>query len=187
MSDWQLATIVLTFLSWFAAPPTSLGDVARREALRRQLTPKSTRTLTNLDVAGVPPRPLPTMPASLAEPAKESTKEAAKEGKESTAAEPKGKAETHDEAWWHDRMTTARATLERDQLLADAMQTRINSLTADWSARDDPAQRAVLFDARTRAVTELDNLRKQIAVDRETIAGIQEEARKQGVPDGWIR
>jgi hypothetical protein len=81
MSDWQIATIVLTFLSWFAAPPTSLGDVARREALRRQLMPKSTRTLTNLDVASVPPRPLPTMPSYVTEaPEKEGAKETAKEG-----------------------------------------------------------------------------------------------------------
>jgi hypothetical protein len=84
-------------------------------------------------------------------------------------------------------MTAARSALERDQLLADAMQTRINSLTADWSARDDPAQREVLFQARVRAVAELDNLRKQIVADREAIAGIEEDARRQGVPAAWIR
>ena len=35
------------------------------------------------------------------------------------------------------------AQLDRDQIYSEAMQSRINALTADFTARDDPAQRAV--------------------------------------------
>src|SRR6266496_2100964 len=98
MSIWQTPAIVIAFLTWLLAPPSGLADVSRREALRRQFTPASARSLTN--------------------------------------------------------QAAARAALERDQLLLDALQSRINTLTADASARDDPAQRAQLYDQRTRVLTE---------------------------------
>jgi len=184
MNEWQIAAIVMTFLTWFASPPAGLGDLARREALRRQMTPKATRTLTNRDVADVPPRPLPTVPPSDINLPRQS-----KETEGETPAKPKAAAaaEAHDEGWWRARMASARNALERDQLLADALQTRINSLTNDASARDDPAQRALLYDQRGRALAELDNLRKQLEADRQALTDIQDDARKQGVPAGWIR
>lgn len=183
MTDWQIAAIVLTFLTWFTTQPTSLADVARREALRRQMTPKSTQTLTNRDVANVAPRPLPTVPRSDIDLPAKDTKDKATDA----AAKPKAAAEAHDEAWWHARVSSARSALERDQLLADALQSRINALTNDASARDDPAQRGLLYEQRTRAIAELDNLKKQLAADRQEIADIQEDARKEGIPAGWIR
>src|SRR5262245_4648374 len=91
MSDWQLATLVVAFVSWLAQP-ASLGDVARREALRRQMTPKSTRVLTNQDVALVAPRPLPTLPPSAVE-----AKVDAKDKDDKGAKQAEGKdAETKD-------------------------------------------------------------------------------------------
>jgi hypothetical protein len=189
MTMWQIPAIVLALLTWLLSPPTGLADVARREALRRQLTPKPTRSLTNLDVASLPPRPLPTVPAPPVEVAIPGTASSAAEApKKEEASKKEGEsAETHDEAWWRGRMTAARASLERNQLLFDALQSRINSLTADASARDDPAQRALLYEQRTRALAELDAMRELINSDKKAIEQIQEDVRKQGVPAGWIR
>ena len=39
-------------------------------------------------------------------------------------------------------MTDARQALERSQMYLDALQSKINALWADFTARDDPAQRA---------------------------------------------
>ena len=180
MTEWQIVAIVTTFLTWFASSPKDLADAARHEALRRQMTPKATRTLTNLDVASVPARPLPTVPVSEIDlPAG---------GKASdTVPEPKGASETHDEAGWRARVSSARDALERDQVLADALQSRINGLTAEASARDEPRQRALLYEQRTRALAELDNFKRQLDADRQAIVDIQEDARKQGIPAGWIR
>jgi hypothetical protein len=68
-----------------------------------------------------------------------------------------------------------------------ALDNRVTTLTRDVVNRDDPAQRAVLIKERLRALEELDLMRKQIVADNEAIALIEEEARKAGVPPGWIR
>ena len=43
---------------------------------------------------------------------------------------------------------------DRDQAFADAIQTRINSLTADFVNRDDPIQRAAIERDRIKAIAE---------------------------------
>jgi hypothetical protein len=184
MSMWQTPAIVIAFLAWLMSPPATLADAARREALRRQLTPKATHSLTNQDVANAPPRPLPTVPASVAATLAEEAPAAASE---SNAPGSKKDTETHDETWWHKRMTAAQDELNHDQLLADALQSRINALTNDASARDDPAQRADLYSQRNRTIDELEKMKQQIATDKKAITAIQEDARKQGIPPGWIR
>jgi hypothetical protein len=189
MSQWQLTTAVLAMLAWWVGPPASLGELAKREAIRRQLTPKSTHTLTNMDAARLPPRALSVIPGPSSAPA--ATADAAKaEAGKSDAAKPAGDKPAeppHDEAWWQNRITVARAALERDQLLVEAMQSRINALTTEASARDDPAQRAALIQQRLRAVTELDTLKRQVVRDQQTLTDIAEDARKQGIPPAWIR
>ena len=84
-------------------------------------------------------------------------------------------------------MTSARDALERDEVLADAMQSRINGLQTDIVNRDDPAQQGQLRQQLARALAELDRLKKLVETDRKAIADIQNEATQQGVPPGWIR
>ncbi len=67
------------------------------------------------------------------------------------------------------------------------MQSRINALTADFAARDDPALRAQIERDRQRAVSELEGLQKSIKDDQKAIEDLEEEARKASVPPGWLR
>ena len=68
------------------------------------------------------------------------------------------------------------------------MQTRINALTTDFVNRDDPAQRAVIAqrppegDRRARPPEE-----GRRSTDKKAIADLEEEARRAGVPPGWLR
>jgi len=189
VSAWQVPAIVIAVLTWLFAPPADLADAARREALRRQFTPRSVRSLSDADADRLPPRPTPE-PSALAgaDAASSARPSAAVEGKNEVPAKdsaPAGSA--HDESWWHERMATARAALARDELLADALQTRVNVLTSDAAARDDPAQRGVLLDQRTRTLAELNAMKEKIAQDRAAIEQVQDDARKEGVPPGWVR
>jgi hypothetical protein len=84
-------------------------------------------------------------------------------------------------------MAAARATLARDELLAESLQTRVNVLTSDAVARDDPAQRGVLLDQRARTLTELNAMKEKVLRDRAAIDQVQDDARKEGVPPGWVR
>ena len=77
--------------------------------------------------------------------------------------------------------------MRRNEMFAEALQTRLNSLTADFTARDDPYQRARIADDRARTMLELDRVQAELAAGRKAIADIEEEARLAGVPPGWLR
>src|SRR5262249_54919853 len=104
-----------------------------------------------------------------------------------TASTAPAKEGPKDQAYWAGRMKDLRSALDRDQTVADAMQTRINALTADFTARDDPAQRDLIARDRQKALDELDRLRKSIVNDKRASADREEEARRASVPPGWIR
>jgi hypothetical protein len=196
--------VVVVFITWLASPPTDLADAARRETLRRQLTRPAAAALSNtgerlepiaaagssapaaqaapasvaLDDEGVPLPPGAQKPAAAAA--------AAKPGADAQADAAK-KPAAGDEKAWRDRMTQARQTLERDETHADAMQTRVNSLKTDAINRDDPAQQSKLREDYFKALNELERLKTEIEKDKKAITDIQTDARKQGVPAGWVR
>ena len=84
-------------------------------------------------------------------------------------------------------MNSARAALDRSRIFADALQSRLNALNTDIVNRDDPAQRAELERERHRAVAELDRVKKEMTEQTKAISDIESEARKAGVPPGWLR
>lgn len=175
MSVLVMVMLLRMFMDVWNAPAASLGELGRREAVRRQAVNASARKLTDADIGPAPervaPKPTPVVGAASDE---------VKPG-EKPAEPPK------DEKWWRARITAARAALERDKLLLAALDNRVSTLTRDVVNRDDPAQRAALINERLRALEELDLMRKQVVADTEAIALIEEEARKAGIPPGWIR
>jgi hypothetical protein len=98
-----------------------------------------------------------------------------------------GKGQVKDEAYWSARMAGLQERLERDQTFAEALQNRIDALTTDFVNRDDPAQRGQIAADRQKALTELERVRKAIEQDRLAIPALEEEARRAGVPAGWLR
>lgn len=196
MGFYQVPAVVVALLTWLNAPSVTIGQAAHHEAIRRSLVQESGHVLTDtLAPAPLPPPPgqnSPALPAETAEvtPDRSAAGQAGAEpqvGGADAAAGAAGQQASHDEQWWRDRMNKARTTLAHDQVLAAAMQTQFNSLTTDWTNRDDPAQKQKLAQQRLQALAELDRLNKQVLADQKAIADIQEEARRQGVPPGWIR
>jgi len=185
---------VITVLAAVTASAQSLGDVANREEARRKSVQGSGKVYTNENLRPEPPPSVPPTPSASAtdstsaavKKASDDTKKAADDAKkpvdESNADEPK-----KDEAYWKARVTKARDDLGRAQTFADALQSRINALTADFAARSDPAQRAQIGNDRNKALAELDRVKKEIEDNTKAIAAIQEDARKAGVPAGWVR
>ncbi len=172
---WQSPIVVLAVLAWLAAPPRTIGDAAHREALRRQLTPKSRMFLTN---AGQPPE-IPVGGAAVTPPSTEPPAAGAPPGT------PPGTVK--DETWWRARMATVSETLTRDQATAEALQTRINVLQRDVVNVDDPVRQGQLRQELQKTVEELDRARKLVDEDRKAIQAVQDDARRANVPAGWIR
>jgi hypothetical protein len=165
----------------------SLGDVAKQEEERRKDVKSSSKVYTNKDLGT--PRAIfgdsSEASKTSAEPATPAP--AADKGKDASKDSAKDDASTKDQKYWSTHMKELRTKLDRDKVLADAMQSRINALTADFSARADPAQRAVIDADRKRALGELDSLQKGIKDDQKAIADFEDEARRASVPPGWLR
>jgi len=71
--------------------------------------------------------------------------------------------------------------------MAQALQNRVDGLWAEFTARDDPAQRATLERDRQEAMQELERARSEVQRLQQELATIEEEARRANVPPGWLR
>ncbi|HEX7793933.1 MAG TPA: hypothetical protein VF456_06255 [Vicinamibacterales bacterium] len=181
----------------------SLADVAKKEGERRQTTKNSTKVYTNGDLkpVGDPAPDVAAAPADASSSADKKSADLKSDAKADSAkgdgkaadksaardAKASGDGEEKNQEYWGTKMRALNEKLERDRMYAEAIQTRINSLTADFSAKDDPAQRAMIADDREKAVSELSRLRKQIEEDKDDIGNLEEEARHANVPPGWLR
>lgn len=164
----------------------SLADVAKKEADRRKSVPEPAKVYTNKDLAPVPPgAPSPPPPASPAPDA--SAKPVDGDKKADDKAEKTEKGPVKDQAYWSGRLKGLQDKLARDKDYADAMQTRINSLTTDFVNRDDPAQRSVIEQNRNKSIAELGRLNTSVKDTQKAIDDLLEEARRAGVPPGWLR
>lgn len=176
----------------------SLADVAKKEEERRKATAPPTKVYTNKDLKGKSDSSQP--PGDTVKPADDSKNVAKDKDAKGDAKDAKGsnepdaskdkdasKESVRDQAYWAKTLKTLQDKLARDQDYADAMQTRINSLTTDFVNRDDPAQRAVIEANRQKSIAELARLTKSIQDDKKALADFLEEARRAGIPPGWLR
>jgi hypothetical protein len=193
MTLWQTPAAVLMLVTWFTSPPASLAEISQREALRRSLTPKSVASYSNENMRPdlFPVRATQADVVATSEVAATSGAGATSASTTADAAAPTSEvAVTNpalDEKAWRARIAQARATMDRDQGLVEAMQSRINSLQNDVINRDDPAQQGALRQTLAKALSELERLKGQVAADQKAIADIQAEARRLNVPPGWVR
>ncbi len=187
----QQQTDVQTPEATAASGAISLAEVARREAARRKALAASGRrgkALTNSDVKKWEP-PAET---ETAEPAADADKQKGDSARPAdkavpTDAQKSAADETKGEEYWRGRMSSAREALRRNEAFAEALQSRVNALSAEFSAKDDPYQRAQIADDRQKALAELDRLTNDIDKNKKAIADIEDDARRAGVPAGWIR
>jgi hypothetical protein len=174
----------------------SLAEVARREEERRKTVKTPAKVYTNKDLppAGAAPAESPaTASAAVSEAASRPDQAIPDRGPDLSGASESDdqripqEPPREDYAAWGARLKELEATLERNLTYVDALQSRINSLTTDFVNRDDPAQRAVIAADRQRATAELERLKKQTQDDRAAIDKLHEDARRAGVPPGWLR
>jgi hypothetical protein len=172
-----LAGVLASPFGAFAQSPT-LAEIARKEQERRKTTKNSDKVLTNKDL----PPSAAKAPATDAPTPAPAVDAAAQKAEAKPAGEPE-----KDEAWWKQRMAQARENVRRNEAFLEALQSRINSLSADFVARDDPYQRAKIGEDRQKALAEMERVQAEIALGKKQITDIEEEARKASVPPGWLR
>jgi hypothetical protein len=162
------------------ATAQSLGDVAKKEEQRRKTVKSAGKVYTNDTLKA---DPTPSVPASGAT----GTPAPAASPSTPAPAPSDDSADKGDEKTWRKRIADARDSLQRSQTFADALQSQLNALTTDFVNRDDPAQRQQIANKRDSVLAELDRVKKEVAAQNKAISDIQEQARRAGVPAGWVR
>jgi hypothetical protein len=157
----------------------SLADIARREEARRKTVRNPAKVLTNKDLG--PPPVVTATSTGAPQTAQEAESAQAGDGKAPDKEPPK------DRTYWAGRQKALQDQLDQDQAFAAALQSQINALSADFIARDDPAQRVAIERNRQKAIGDLGRLRDAIVKDQKAISDLGEEARRAGVPPGWLR
>jgi hypothetical protein len=155
----------------------SLADVAKAEEARRKSIKPGAKVYTNEDLGG-------TLPASAApaDTAPNAAKPADAQPEEQKTVDP-----TKTEKYWKDRASAIQETLSRLKRLQDALQTQVSGLNAEYLSMDDPGHRGVLETRMHRATLERQRVQQDIEKQTKAAADLQEEARKSGIPAGWVR
>ena len=184
------------------ATAQTLAEVARAEQERRKAVGAAAKVYTNgsLKAEPLPPVPLPSapLPSAPAMPA-----ETAVGAGPAVAVPPGAPAKVPDgagptpsatalplpatEEGWRTRVKGLTEGLARNQVVAEALQSRVDALLTDFVNRDDPAQRAVVEVNRVKALAELDRVRTDIKAGQKAVVDLEEQARRAGVPPGWLR
>ena len=182
-----LLVVLMTTLTAAFVMAQSLAEVGRREEARRKAITSPAKLYTNADLRGGGLTVAQRAPAvaeadAEAEPGTEAQPDdVADEAGDEEADEPQT------EEYWRDRITSARSRLTRSQLFLQAMQNRVDGLWAEFTARDDRAQREQIEIQRQEALDELARVQQEIDEQTQEIADIEEEARRAGVPPAWLR
>ncbi len=201
---WFSASVALLVVASAAtaASAQSLAEVARQEEARRKAIKSSGKVYTNANIRpepppSAPPAPIPSAvpavaaaeadPAQTTPPVDPAAAPAPLAAAGGAAVPAAGQEARRDEAYWRARLQTTRDALARAETFAEALQSRINALSTDFVNRDDPAQRSVIGANRDKALAELERVRREIQDFTKAIAAIQDEARRAGVPAGWVR
>ena len=186
----RAVTAVLLSLGATVAPlaAQSLADVARQEQERRKAIEKPSKVLTNKDLGPAPAAGVPAATTS-APAASDTTRPAAGKDGQPAAADPKTPpAESaNGQAYWSGRAKDLQTQLSRNETFAVALQSRINALANEYTNQGDGVRQAAIAADRQKTIDELNRLKKEIEDNKKAVADLQEEARRAGVPPGWLR
>lgn len=178
------AVAVAAFAAALAPSAQSLGEAAKQEAARRKAVKGPVKVFTNESLKPLPPDAVPPVAGDAAQPAPPA---AGAPGQAAPDTKPAAPDAAKGPEYWRQLITDARLERDRNAFLMEAVQSRINALMTDFSARDDPSQRAQIGVERDRTLAELERMKKdQVALEKR-IAEIEEEARRANVPPGWLR
>lgn len=185
---WQNPIVVLAVMAWLSASPKTLSEASQREAFRRQLAGRPHASLTNIGQ----PMEIPLVAAAATPPDSgdaqaQAGAPAGDKAAADKAAADKAAVPAKDEKWWREKIGTANDSLKRDQMMNDALQSRINALKRDSVNFDDPNKQRKAREELNAAMTELDRNQKMIEEDKKAISMIQDDARRMNVPASWVR
>lgn len=165
----------------------SLGEIAKKAAAERAAKAAAAekdgktaplKILTDKDVKpdinAPTPKPEPDTASAAAKPEKP------KEEKAVVSADP-----PKDEAYWKSRMRILQSKLADDQ--NELTIARVHVVDVEAFIRPDGTMSSTIAENLLKAQARRDKAIAAIANDKRVISDLEEEARRAGVPPGWLR
>jgi hypothetical protein len=182
---WSLAGLVF---GGSLAYGQTLADLARKEEERRKAVKAPSRVYTTQDVqrasgtdpTAPPPAVTPpaTAPSASAGPATAAVK---------APEQPPPDQQPKDEAYWRGVFTNARDRLERSSAYMSALKTQYDVLANRFVGLSDSADRGAVMVEMDKVQGEIDRLQQDVSQQTKELADLEVQARRAGVPAGWIR
>jgi hypothetical protein len=152
----------------------SLGEAAAREREKRAKQAKPPRTYTNDDLKKV-----------------SGSKDGSPSPASSTAPPPEADADPEgpSEAEWRQRAAKAREAVAEAEASVQRIQDRIDVLRLDRdpSRLGDPFRLQSIEADVAKAQRELEAAKADVGRAKQAVADLEDEARRAGVPPGWLR
>ena len=178
----------------------SLGEAAAREKERREKEgrpPAEAPAFTDDDLKKLrppeapPPKasPSPGAPGSKPSPAARATPAPPPAPSASPTPDPELAIRAQLEASWRGRARAQREAVARAEARVKELEARVDGLRNDMSPTGllDPSRQQTREADLARARAELEEARRQLAAARQGIEDLEEQARRQRVPPGWLR
>lgn len=185
-----MSLVLLAYPFCYSAPQQeSVAEAARKAREQKKKQPKSTKVITNDDIAGmsggvsvIGTAPAPTEKAESSAETEATGKKAAGAGKSAQTQEEKG------EAYWRKRFAEARGKLREAENELDIMQRELNLKQTQYYP--DPSK--ALQEQYTRKEIEtyrqkIDAKKKEVEQLRQALSDLEDELRRAGGNPGWAR
>jgi len=175
---------VFIFVFIAAALASDVADVAKKEKERRAKIEKSGKTYTNKDVDAIKKKNNVTDDNSAQ--SQPSDDDQAIASDDDTAAQTQDDANS--EEYWRNRYKNAKDKVAELQAEFDRVQSNVNQLQSSVAATGGtqlPGDQA--GDAFRTLMAHRDEVKQQLDEAKAALDGLEDEARKAGVPPGWVR
>ncbi len=179
----QLGVLLVFLVSVCIAEDSPLAAAAKREKERRAkiaAEKTETKSFTNQDVEDFKAKN-PTGEETSGEPGAEQAASTDTAGESTTAGEAKD-----EEAYWKEKAEAARERVKAAEEKINKTQDDIDALWRYQTAVDDGQQQQQTVGERGKRMNDLDTAKKELEDAKAAEEELQEDARKEGAPPGWV-
>jgi hypothetical protein len=190
MSRCLLVALIVT-LPALPGYPQSLGDAAAREKEKRaKRAPASTRVFTGADLKSAPkPEQETRSEGESRADAAEGSSSGEGGGSSNSEAEGAGSASDRGESAWRQRVQERRDAIAVAERSIQSSQERLARLMADREpvALSDPNRLQTIENLKSETRQALETAQRELADAQQALRDLEEEARRNNVPPGWLR
>jgi DNA repair exonuclease SbcCD ATPase subunit len=184
-----LGLLLIFFVSVSMAEDSELVKASKKEKMRRSKV-KAAKTFTNKDIEAFRAKNKTTGATVEGENQGNQNEgaESQNEGAESPEAATTETDKSNDEAYWKDKYKDAADHVQEAEQKIQKLQDEMNALKIAFYAEEDGvAGRPKINSEIEKQFDQIEVAKKDLETAKQQLEDLEEDARKAGVPPGWVR